>query len=352
MERRTPPVNVLALITTTLCISALPLVLALLPCSPARAQSPQTATTASQNPPPAPTLPFATQLKKTVVFLTVEFRDGAQIGHAEGTAFFVLVPSKSSAGSPHPDQSSGFSYLVTNRHMADPSVALGHPVTVLGFSIRANRVLTNGETGPLAIDLPLNPQWIYPSDPSVDLAIAPLGFNPAKLDILLIPETILATADVVKAQGVSEGDSVMFSGFFAQFPGQTRIEPVVREGVLAMLPDEEIPTTLGLPGHLYLADMHSFNGNSGSPVFVNLSGLRNGSLTFGEHMLLLGVVSGYMTESENFQLQAATTFIGRIGANSGITTIVPADELKSLLDSPILANQRDQAAAAQKTAAH
>jgi hypothetical protein len=314
----------------------------------AQAQAPNGATSsppaAPATPPPAKPepLPWAMQLKKAVVFLTVRFQDGQNAGEAQGTAFFVFVPDKRLG------ENGGFTYLVTNRHMADPSVAIGHVVQVLSFSLRVNRILPQGDSGIQLTEIPLpNIQWALPVDASVDLAVAPLGLDPTKVDYLTISESTFATRDIVKARQITEGDSVMFSGFFAQFPGQRRIEPVIREGMLAMLPDENIPTTLGLPGNLYLADLHSFHGNSGSPVFVNLGGLRNGAMYLGSSYYILGVISGYMYENEDLQLQAAAAFVGHIGANSGITTIVPIDELKALLDQPELSRQRDAAVAAQ-----
>jgi hypothetical protein len=62
---------------------------------------------------------------------------------------------------------------------------------------------------------------------------------------------------------------------------------------------------------------------------------------------LLGVVSGYFTETQDFYLQVATTLSGIIGANSGISMVVPADELKTLLDLREFRERRDADAARQ-----
>jgi hypothetical protein len=301
----------------------------------AQTQPPSSASAITTN--AQPSEPWPVKIKKTVVFLTAFFQDGSNRAKAEGTGFFVVVPDKRLG------ENQGFVYFVTNRHMADPSVALGHPVQIFGYEISANRRVTPGDMGIEKTTIPLTfQQWIFSSDPSVDLAVAPFGLDQSKVDFLPIPESMFATKDIVISRQISEGDSVLFTGFFAQFPGQQKIEPVIREGILAMLPDEKIPTTLGQPGDLYLADMHSFHGNSGSPVFVNMSGFRNGNMILGApSFLLLGIISGFMYETADLQLQAATTITGTIGANSGITTIVPIDELKAILDSPELQRQRD-----------
>jgi hypothetical protein len=95
-----------------------------------------------------------------------------------------------------------------------------------------------------------------------------------------------------------------------------------------MVPDEPMMTTTGKPGTVYLCDAHIFGGNSGSPVMVASSWLGVG----GYH--LLGVVSGYYYEDENFNLEIATTVKGTGRANSGVAMVVPADDLKALLDAP------------------
>jgi hypothetical protein len=110
-----------------------------------------------------------------------------------------------------------------------------------------------------------------------------------------------------------------------------------------MIPNEPITTTLGHPGRLYLADLHAFSGNSGSPVLVNVAGYRNGAIAFGGvGYRLLGVVSGYVIETEKLELKVTTSITGFGKANSGVATVVPADELKELLDSEDLRKLRDQ----------
>lgn len=153
---------------------------------------------------------------------------------------------------------------------------------------------------------------------------------------------------LLATEKIAEGDPVLFAGFFYQYPGQKKIEPIVRQGIIAMMPDEELTTTLGRLGQVYLADVHVFGGNSGSPVLVNLSGMRNGGfLVGGFPYRLLGIVSGYYYETEDFHLETATTLSGTTNANSGISIVVPAEQLKQLLESPELRRQRDSDAASR-----
>jgi hypothetical protein len=128
------------------------------------------------------------------------------------------------------------------------------------------------------------------------------------------------------------------------------MQPIVREGIIAMLADEPLmDLKKDLPAKFYLGDVHVLAGNSGSPVVVNVGGIQGGTLT-GESYRLLGVVSGYLTEEEDMSLKLETTVEATGSANSGITTIVPVGELRKLLDDERLRAQRDAQAARFKSA--
>ena len=60
-------------------------------------------------------------------------------------------------------------------------------------------------------------------------------------------------------------------------------------------------------------------------MFVNIGGTRNGvSSKGGSRYLFLGVVSGLEPEETDVALQPVTTYSGKIGANSGVSFIVPS----------------------------
>jgi S1-C subfamily serine protease len=295
----------------------------------------QTSATAGQ---PAPT---AAMLKKMVAFLSLDYRDGVSNGQARGTAFFVFYPDK------RVGENGGFLYLVTNKHVAEPEIN-GHKVAVQRMTLRLNlKTPVDGrESEEVTIPLSNLFHWYFPGDAAVDLAVLPVHPDESRYDYAPVPVAFFATNDVVTQEEISEGDPVLFSGFFYQFPGQRRMEPIVRQGVLAMMPDEVLGTTLGQQGRIYLADVHVFHGNSGAPMFVNVGGYRRGMLTIGGFPYrLLGVVSGYFYETEDLQLQVATTLSGKANANSGISIVVPVDELKNLLDLPELQAQRNASVA-------
>jgi hypothetical protein len=307
----------------------------------AQAQQPVTAQSQSSATSRAPNL--TTQLKKTVGLLRVRYLKESGPAEVDGTCFFVFYENKRGG------ENAGFLYLVTNRHMAEPGIEAGKHYQVLLTTARLN--LVNSAQGSEETVIPIGQQlhWVFPTDDSVDLAVLPLLLDPARFVFAPFPVSLFATHDLVEAQGVAEGERILFAGYFYQFPGQRKFQAIVREGTLAMMPDEKLDTTLRKPGHLYLGDVHVFGGNSGSPLFVNLGGYRNGSLSFGDQYRLLGIVSGFYHEDSNLRLTVATTLTGTLEQNSGIAMIVPADELKELLDSPVLQAARDAAMAARKS---
>jgi hypothetical protein len=191
--------------------------------------------------------------------------------------------------------------------------------------------------------IPLGDQlhWFFPSDDAVDLAILPVAPDQTRYAYLPIPLSMIVGSEQLKVDQVGIGDPVIFAGYFRSFSGETRMEPIVRQGVIAMLPEEKLDTTLHKKGHLFLADLHAFHGNSGSPVFANLGGMHRGALYLGDKYVLLGIISGYYPESAGFSVPAATILTGEVRDNSGIATIVPGEELVKLVNSKEVQASRD-----------
>ena len=308
--------------------------------SPAQ-QPNQPEPTASQQQPTAsgavPTPPAAEQIRKTVAFLMVAYQNGAVQGGVIGTCFFVAVPDNRLG------ENRAFIYLVTNRHVAQPGIDLGNPHPVETVFLRMNFVTPEG--GAQSVQAPIamgdRIHWYFPSDEAIDLAVLPLAPDQKRFAYSPIPSDIIVTSEQVKTSEVGIGDPVTFAGYFSNFPGHNRMEPIVREGVVAMMPEEKLSTTLHKQGQLFLADLHAFHGNSGSPVFVNIGGFHRGALYAGDNYRLLGVISGYYPESVGFSVPAATVLTGEVRDNSGIATIVPGYELAKLLNSPALQADRD-----------
>ena len=315
-------------------------------------------------------LPFATQLRKTVVLietdclheptpeelekltpeerakwtpeaiakLTDEQMATMKQDHWRGTGFIVRMLDPRLY--PKFGNLSGYNYLVTNRHVVEPGIEHGHPCKVLRRSIGANLKDKNGTGGGhLQFVLQVSAGgWEFPADPAVDLAAISFTGSGDDWDFEVFNDAMFVPQDSLEKRKVAEGDSVMFAGLFIQYLGGSTLEPIVRSGKIAMLPRDLINTTLGKPGHVILAEIHSFGGNSGSPVFVEAHPDRN-SLAFNYQFL--GVVAGEVYETGDLTLQTTASYKGNVQANSNISMLVPAEEVKTLLLHPALVKQRD-----------
>lgn len=289
------------------------------------------------------------QLRKTVGFIQVPYRDQkGQNSSVWGTCFFVAVPDDRLG------KGSMFTYTVTNRHVATAeSAPAGTLVSEVHLYINLSKPQTNRAFHEAIIPLKGTTHWYFPTDDTVDLAVLPVVPHPSQFDVKFLPVSLFATSDVVKARRIDIGDSVVFIGFFFQFPGTTRVEPIYRQGILSMMPDDPIKMSDGRNDkvntmeHLYLADAHAFHGNSGSPLFVQLGGFRNGSVISSLDFRLIGVVNGFIPEQTDILATGAATFESSDQPNSGILTFVPAQELRDFLYDPELQKMRDDVVAAQ-----
>jgi Trypsin-like peptidase domain len=294
----------------------------------------------------APRLTAEEVLTKTVAFISVPYKQAGQDKAVTGTCFFVFVPDERLG------KDQGFIYTVTNRHIAAAPEA--DPGTIRKILLEVNLSHSSDGYAAKRATLPLNntTHWYFPDDDTVDLAVLPVGPKSSEVDFTPIPLSLFATRETIKSDQISTGDQVLFIGFFFQFPGNKRMEPIIRHGVIAMMPVDRIAMSEGDDPrskkleHLYLADVHAFHGNSGSPLFVQIGGYRNGGLRVGGFpYLLMGVVNGYIPEANTLQASGAATFESSNNPNSGISTFVPAQELVDLLESPALQRQRDRAVA-------
>jgi hypothetical protein len=276
-----------------------------------------------QTTPTAPAEPAERQIRKMVTFITMHCLRGTQPVKAQGTGFFVGVRDTRLL-------ESGFVYLVTNRHVAMCWDDDREPMQVQAVSIRMNMKGGPSQEFTVAGNLP----WILPTKDSVDLAVVPLAPDQTKCDYEIVADSLFVTDEVVKKESVSEGLKVLFSGFFYQVPGVTRVEPILREGIIAMMPDEDLQTTTGKMGRAYLGEVDAFHGNRGSPVFVDVR------RSLGYDYRLLGVVSGGYGEGAENALLLETPLASKPG-NSGIAVIVPALELRAPLDEPAAVALRD-----------
>ena len=296
---------------------------------------------------PAPQPRAETTLSKTVVRITGTIEGQLTFN---GTGFIVSVPLPQLPGN------LSVLYLVTNRHVAEAIApdASGNPIKHRILSMEAIVNLKTPVNGTKAHEIQLPPssdlRWRFPENSSIDLAVIPFSANETYDINQLVPGSFL-TEDLWEKYRVVPGDKVMTCGYFVHYAGAHQFQPIVREGSLAMVPDDLMPVAIGGNAKVYLADLHIIPGNSGSPLFLapaftlgGYVGSNDGGLPYG----LLGIVSGYMWEDNSLTLHPATDYEGTVHANSGIAMIVPVEQLKVLLDSRELQQERDAAVAEYK----
>lgn len=299
-------------------------------------------------PKPAPVSERAEKtLSRAVVRISATVE--GQTNPMEATGFVVTVPDDREPGLLFP-------YLVTNRHVAaaifpDPD-GTPRPHKILEMNAFFNLKQPVDGTRSHAIALPPKGEglWYLPTDPSVDLAIISIAIDNT-YDVAFIGPNLFLTPDVWDKYRIVPGDKLLTCGFFLHYAGSHQFQPILREGSLAMVPDDVMPVPIGGSAKVYLADLHIIRGNSGSPLFLapsfTLGGYvygSDGGLPYG----LLGVVSGYMWEDNQLTLHAATDYEGTLHGNSGIAMVVPVEQLKNLLYRADLQASRDNTVARDK----
>lgn len=254
-----------------------------------------------------------------------------------GTAFFIWYPDKRGG------ETYGFSYLVTAKHvLRDADETFLREVRIrLNLRVPAND--SDFGTAPVPVlDSAGKFLWFTDNDdPGNDVAVVPLLPDTEKVDFKTVPINLFADDEVLRTQKVSEGDALYLFGLMPQYYGERKNYPVVRKGSLALLTDELIQTGPNTKQHVFLAELASWPGNSGAPVFLNLGGFRNNGIMAGTNFSLLGLMLGYFSNVRQAELINTRTIVGGDPSNIGISYILPASTIRKVLDSAALQQLRD-----------
>ena len=319
-----------------------------------------TSITASTNPPPAELA--IDQIKKTVVFLQTSWLDlpplsasGApnarpRFQQSVGTGFliFVAIPELGKAPS---GLDRGVDFLVTAKHMIQQETT-DHQAGpyALKTTIRYNTLATVPGTDrhwdsfdAQILDQRGDLAWFVDDlDPIADVALTPIQLD-QNAEFKTVGEESFAKKSVLTAQHVNENDELLFAGLFTGYFGALKNYPIVRHGRLALMPGEDIAFECTKPdkkSQIYLAEVMSFGGNSGSPVFLRLGGIREGignNFVSGYSYFLLGLMKGFVSDEEAKQ-------------NTGIAMVVPVDKINEVLAGDRVKAYFDSVVANDKTA--
>jgi hypothetical protein len=233
-----------------------------------------------------------------------------------GTGFFVYVRSEIEPGT-------FYGYFVTAKHNVVNAQKYGD------LYIRLNKRSGGVEHIKIATE------WVYPKDPSVDLAILPWSPPHDVIEMKYVPDTMIASDETLQQHSVGIGDDIIIAGLFTRRYGQQQNIPIVRFGNIAAMPGEPLPDSkTGLSYHGYLIEARSIGGLSGSPVFAHLGPTRvgtDGRLNFSQNKtILLGVIRGHWDHQESI---AGVDFAGDElrQVNMGIAVATPAQEIRKII---------------------
>jgi hypothetical protein len=202
-------------------------------------------------------------------------------------------------------------------------------------------------------------EWIFKAS-GPDIAISPpIEFNDKIHDVKYFSPNWFMTSEEEVKREIGPGEDVFMIGRFIDYDGVQTNVPAARFGHISMM-DAKIKQTTGYAGRSIVLDMHSRSGYSGSPVLVyrtigsEFFDHKPGSiLTGGGHYIsLLGIHYAQFPEVWDLKskkdnddpvvqaaLKADTHYVEGL---SGMTCVVPANDILSLLFGPELTEMRRQ----------
>lgn len=267
------------------------------------------------------------RLAKCASFLYVDLPDegtGVIRRQAAASAFFIGVPVD--------DAGENLAvYLVTARHVVQEARAIS-PLIARVNSADGFRDYSISDDA-----------WV--THRSSDVAVVPVSpaiVSPPSEGILIpISEFISDRHSFFKSRDkVWMGDPVYFVGFFNQYPGKGRNEPVLRFGNVSLVPEHPIEITMPdatrLNVEAYLVEARSWGGHSGSPAFLAREMGPSG---------FLGLVSGHYTIPEKVVLRGDLADEGSatLPVNAGMAIVIPAQHIVDLLMQEELVEGREKA---------
>ncbi|HYL85785.1 MAG TPA: hypothetical protein VE263_16260 [Candidatus Angelobacter sp.] len=299
-----------------------------------------------------PTQSAIQQIKKAVVFIV-----GGQLvngipASTAGTGFLVFLPE------PKLGSDRGLVWIVTCDHVLRAPQPDGNPGPYYPSVLVRYNTLKPDASGLREFDwiqIPVldgkgNFLWYQdPTDPSADIAMTLIPIDMRVADVKWLPLAMFLDKEQLKKQAIDENDEILFTGLFDWDPGSRKNYPIVRHGKIALIPEERVPLARGADpptAEIYLAEVTSFGGNSGSPVFVRLGGVRetlSGPTLTGYSYYLLGVMKGFFPEAAPVAVETKISQ-GISAQNSGIAMVVPAFKIQAILASPAVRARVDEIA--------
>jgi hypothetical protein len=252
-----------------------------------------------------------------------------------GTGFFVYYPD------PRGGPTYGFVYLVTAKHVLRDTDGTFLPA----IKVRLNLQSPTADPGFGFATLPVtdnrgNLLWLRGQNEADDVAILPFLPDQQTVQFKTIPIAMFVDEATLKTDAVEEGDNLYFIGLMAQYYGVKHNYPV-RRGTLALMTDEQISTPTGRQ-KAFIAELQSWPGNSGSPVFLNLGGLRGNNFMLGQRLSFLGILAGGFLNQVTGNVVGGPEVVSGNSAEIGVSYVIPATRIIELLNSKEEQQRRDR----------
>lgn len=264
---------------------------------------------------------------KCVCFLCLKNRQGRE--RFFGTAFFASIRSEMSP------RDIAYSYLITARHNIKEVEAeiKNDPKRDYQLSVRIN----TGNGDAKIIELP--DRWHYPPNDIVDVAVMPADkFEGLDVDYMNLPLACSATEEKIRHHGIGIGSEVFVSGLFSLHKGTKRNLPIVRQGIIASMTDEQLTDIKTRKRYdAYLTEVLATKGMSGSPVLVKSNRAYVADEDPQCRVLLLGLMMGHFRdELEGYPKDKGDEF------HAGLSKVVPVQEILSVINGESLLKQRQK----------
>jgi hypothetical protein len=254
------------------------------------------------------------EIRKCVGFVGFQMADGST--RLAGTVFFVSrdVPSTDRV----------FVYAVTAKHVIKKIKDKGLDAVLFRLNLKG----LNAQWAKSKME-----DWVFHPDSTVDVALMRFGMTD-QMDHRVFPLEGSATSAVITNHQIGIGDEVFLAGLFSPHYGKKNNIPIVRIGNIAAMPQEKVNTQIG-EMDAYLIEARSIGGLSGSPVFVQIGGIRHGAVTVssGLQFFLLGLMHGHF-DSQILHQDATEDSIKSEAVNMGIGIVVPVEKIVETIKQP------------------
>jgi hypothetical protein len=279
------------------------------------------------------------RVRRCVVYLYPSEEDAHNGVKSGGTGFFVTVTSRTGTF---------YRYVVTNRHV------------IREYAAKFIRVNTRERWDGHQHDV-FQGEWVYRDDGD-DIAACELDPPIEKFDFYTVAMKEAVTERDIKNLDIGVGEDLFMVGRFLNHDGKLRNLPTVRFGTIAMMPEEPIIDE-GYPQDSFLAEIRTVPGYSGSPVFVHIPADRmqrpnvKVSQSDKEYAERFGFIDKFLgIEWCRLKGELSTVYINGTQLNahitSGMSGIIPAWKIASLLDDERFKVKRDREDKHRERAAH